>query len=265
MRKFLLILCAVVCSVVSVSAQQSTESKKISKSFDLTFTYKSEVNVGFAVTGMRSKGVVASPNYGDEWGPEAGSLYAGDNTFITGVVNSIFSRPYIETIHGLQIGKYLFVGAGIGFQYYCGKLKDFQTYADIAALVKEKSKAAQRWNALMMPIFVDIKGMYPIKQDLVPFINLGLGGAAAFCSAINYKYEDAGLSAKMRMRGGLYCDFGGGIRWKQLSLSIGLQHQTIKLVDTQKSVATEYMPSSEIKTIMKIKTNAFNVKVGVCF
>ena len=249
--------------MLCASAQQTTAKSKDSKSETLAAMYRSEVNIGFAVTGPNSKGFIVTPGTGDEWGPDAGSVYAND--FVNGYVNSIFSRPYIETIHGLQLFKYLFVGAGIGFQYYCGKLHDFQSYADIAAVVKNKKKASERWNALMMPIFVDIKGMYPIKEDLIPFINLGLGGTASFCSAINFKYEDLGYGAKVRMRGGLYCDFGAGVRWKMWNFSIGLQHQAVNVVQKEMSPATEYMPATDLKTTLKVKTNAFYVKAGWCF
>ena len=224
--------------------------------------YRSEVNIGFAVTGKRSNVLVATPGMGDEWAPDAGSVYSTvrDHAY------SIFSRPYIETIHGLQLFKYLFVGAGIGFQYYCGKLHDFQMYADFAASVKGKKKASERWNALMMPIFVDIKGMYPIKEDLIPFVNLGLGGTASFCSAINFKYNQGdGYKASAKMRGGLYCDFGAGVRWKSWNFSIGLQHQTVNVVQSEQVPATEFMPKTELKTTYKVKTNAFYLKAGYCF
>ena len=265
MRKILLILCAVVGSMLCASAQQTTAKSKDSKSETLAAMYRSEVNIGFAVTGAYTKAEISIPGVGGDYGTDVGSLYANGRASSGDRVHSVFSRPFVETIHGLQLFKYLFVGAGVGFQYYCGKLHDFQSYADIAATIKNKSKSAKRWNALMMPIFVDVKGFYPIKEDLIPFINLGLGGTASFCSAINFKFEEVGYASNVKMRGGFYCDFGGGVRLKQFNFSIGLQHQTVKVVSKESTPATEFVPSSDVQTTLRIKTNAFYLKAGYCF
>ena len=256
MKKFILILVAA-CTLVSVSAQ-TTQKKKIS--FDLE--YKSEVSVGFAVTGKIHKTFYSVPGYGG--GGDTGVGYVPSDSradVYNGDVASVFSRPFVETIHGFQIGKYIFAGAGIGLQYYCGKLYDFQGFADIAAVLKEKNKVPTRWNAVAMPIFVDVRGMYPLKNELVPFINLGIGGTPIFGSAINYSQNQysGGVHDKVSLRGGLYCDFGGGVRWKDYSLSIGLQHQTLKVAKTLKYEGVEDVAKT------KMKTNAFYVKATYNF
>ena len=262
MRKILLLLVAVVCTVSVVSAQKSAQK---SFSFDLKSMYRSEVNIGFAATGSHFKSFYTVPGGTDGGGGDTGwgsviystrakGSYAGD-------VNTVFSRAFVETIHGLQLNKYLFAGVGVGLQYYCGKLHDFQSYADVVATLKGKSKSATRWNALALPIFVDVRGMYPLKNEMVPFLNLGIGGTPVFNSAINYsqdKYTGA-LSDKVRLRGGLYCDFGAGLRWKDYSLSIGLQHQTLKVA----SINT--YGKEKFETQLKMKTNAFYVKLGYSF
>ena len=244
MKRFLLILVAVACAVLPVSAQKREKrvKKSISVSFDMT--YNAEVNVGFAVTGSSVKTYDAEGDYEKE-------------------VAAVFSRPFVETIHGYQIGKYLFAGAGIGLQYYTGKLHSFQEYADLAAVVKGKSNTPVRWNAFATPIFANVRFMYPVKKNLLPFINLGIGGTPIFCSAINATYttseEDLKITHKSRLRGGLYCDFGGGVRWKGFGASIGLQHQALKVVD----ILT--VEGSKRKSQSTMNTNAFYVKIGYHF
>ena len=260
MRKILLLLVAVVCTVSVVSAQKSAQK---SFSFDLKSMYRSEVNIGFAATGNQFKSFYTVPGGTDGGGGDTGwgsviystrakGSYAGD-------VNTVFSRAFVETIHGLQLNKYLFAGVGVGLQYYCGKLHDFYSYSAMAAEVKGKEKASERWNALAMPLFVAVRGMYPINEDLVPFVNLGIGGTVVFNSAINFKFSEQGSYVKQALRGGFYCDFGGGIRWKRLSGSIGLQHQIVKSV-TDSGVTGELASADKVK--VNIRTNAFYLKVG---
>lgn len=257
MKKILLVLVAVACTVSIASAQ------KKSFSFDWKSMYRGEVNVGFAATASHFKAYSVVPGQdggGDaEWGSmlystRANGAYAGD-------VNTVFSRAFVETIHGFQFNDYIFAGVGVGLQYYCGKLHDFQGYADAVAMLKGKSSSATRWNALALPIFADVRGMYPLKSGFTPFINLGIGGTPVFNSAINYSQSSytGALNDKVRLRGGLYCDFGGGVRWKDYSLSIGLQHQTLK-VATINTYGEE-----KVETQLKMKTNAFYVKLGYSF
>ena len=260
MKKLLLILVAA-CTILSVSAQ-TTKTKTLSVNFDLV--YKSEVSVGFAATGSHFKYVDIGPGYGGGGDTGIGYMpYDGTRAAngYSGVVHTVFSRAFVETIHGFQVGKYLFAGFGVGLQYYCGKLYDFQPHADAAAMLKGKSKSPNRWNALSLPIFVNARGMYPVKRDLIPFVNLGIGGTPVFTSAINYSPDryTGGQSGKVSLRGGLYCDFGAGVRWKDYSLSIGLQHQGLKAVTSYEVGNT----TESFKT--KMKTNAFYVKASYHF
>lgn len=263
MKKALLIVCAVVCSIFFASAQQSSEQvskvKKSFKSIDWTPKYKGEVNVGYTIAGKKFKFDYSTENSDGEY--EDGVL----GKYTTG-----FSRPLFETIHGVEIGPYLFVGAGLGLQYYCGKLKDFQFLADDAAEINE-TEPAKRWNAIMLPIFADIKFMYPINDKLTPFVNLGLGGTVGCFSSANYEYEDTielggnnySYSMNQKARGGFYCDFGAGIRYKSLNFSLGLQHQVVKLVS--KSEISSMGNHSSAKEVVKTAINSFYVKIGVNF
>ncbi len=255
---FLVALFALVATGVSAQQSgtadnfmQSSQKSTSSKSVNWAPRYKGEFNVGYAVAGKRFD---FEYSYTDS---EGESEYEYDGKYQT-----VFSRPLFETVHGVEIGPYIFVGAGVGVQYYCGKLKDFQDYANIATELNKK-KSTQRWNAVMLPIFADIKLMYPFKSGLTPFINLGLGGTIGCYSSLNVDIYEDGVGLTLKARGDFYCDFGAGLRYKAFQFSIGLQHQgfAISLKETE-DYAGEYF-SGEMKLSTKI--NAFYVKVGVNF
>ena len=263
MKKLLLIVCVVCCLVFTVSAQQSTDkaSKQSLKSIDWTPKYKGEINVGYAIAGNRFKfdHVKESSN---------GSYFY--NT--AGIYRTDFSRPLFETTHGVQVGPYFFVGAGLGLQYYYGKLKEFYSYGNFAATAKE-TKPIRRWNAVMLPIFANVKLMYPVNDKFTPFLNISLGGTVGCYSSVNYTYEFKesnnngvewdNIKERIRTQGGLYCDVGVGFRYKAFNFSLGLQHQVLKLVDTLE--CTREGAYLEDKIVMATPVDSFYVKVGVNF
>lgn len=220
------------------------KAPKAKKPIDWSIRYKGEVNLGYAITGKKCK-----------------LTYEGGGS---DKAETVFSRPLVETVHGVEIGPYFFVGAGVGIQYYCGKLKDFAEF----------SPKGNRWNTIMLPIFANIKVMYPIKDKVTPFINLGIGYSVSCYSALN--------SGSQKVNGGLYCDFGVGVRYKRFSFAVGLQHQKvgINLVSGGNGYDDEYgggwygmssrgddwygyYDSSSSKVSTKI--NAFYIKVGITF
>lgn len=243
---------------LSSNAGVVAKSPKAKKAIDWSPKYKGEVNVGYAITGNKQKFEFSYEYHDDEE-----SEYGNENL---GKYTTVLSRPLFETVHGVEIGPYFFVGAGIGLQYYCGKLKDLQFFADAAAEVNQ-TKPKQRWNAVMLPIFADFKLMLPINDKFAPFVNLGLGGTIGLYSSANYTdesnddYNDGISTLKMRTRGGFYCDFGAGFRYKAMNFSFGLQHQVFKL-DYQYEVVGEYYSE---KGSYFTKINSFYVKLGVNF
>ncbi len=263
MKKLLLIVCAVCCSVFAVSAQQTTDqaskTKQSLKSIDWTPKYKGEINVGYAIAGEKFK-------FEEIWEDSDGEY--GDGTL--GKYRTVFSRPLLETTHGVQIGPYFFVGAGLGLQYYCGKLKELQEFANDAAEINETTPS-KRWNAVMLPIFANIKFMYPVNDKFAPFLNLSLGGTVGCYSSVNWTYEESdsyygekyNMEAKQRAQGGLYCDFGAGLRYKLLDFSLGFQHQVLKLVGKMEEIGGGECYTS--KSVITTPVNAFYVKVGVNF
>ena len=262
MKKALLIVCAVAVSSFYASAQQAsalgadqlssqTSSVKGLKSVEWAPRYKGEVNVGYVIAGKK---------FDFDW---SYSDNEGENDYeYGGKYQTVFSRPLIETVHGVEIGPYIFVGAGVGLQYYCGKMKDLQMLAETAAEVNG-TKEASRWNAIMLPIFADVKLTYPFKNGLTPFINLGLGGTVGCHSSANCEYSEGTFDIAIKTKGGFYCDFGAGLRYKNLNFSVGLQHQALAL----KMEETEYYNGEVFSCEDKYSTNinAFYVKVGVNF
>jgi opacity protein-like surface antigen len=236
-----------------VCARQGWELVK--QPIDWSVRYKGEVNLGFAVTGSKT-----------DWEYDYTMSYNGYTESESGEsknIKTVFSRPLIETIHGVAIGPYFFVGAGIGLQYYCGKLKDFQMNDEQAASIGI-SKPAKRWNAVMLPIFADIKFMYPLNNDFTPYIDLGLGGTVACTSALNFSYSGYGESSQ-KLRGGFYCNFGVGFHYKKLNVSLGLQHQGLKIAGHYKYKEYYETATTTEDSTLSTKVNAFYIKVGVNF
>lgn len=261
MKKLLLIVCAVVCSTFYVLAQEHStligaeqpnlQATSAKKTVNWTPKYKGEVNIGYAITGDR---FIWDYEYSDSDGEFEHAT--------EGYMRTVLSRPLIETVHGVEIGPYFFIGAGIGVQYYYGKLNEFQHLADDAAYVNESGKPSDSWNAIMLPIFANIKFMYPVNNKLTPFVNLGLGGTVGCYSSINYKYVEDDYEEVSRARGGFYCDFGAGIRYKSLNFSLGLQHQVFGIgYKGTDSYDGYYCEEGKLSA----KTNALYVKIGLNF
>lgn len=231
MRRALLTLCAVICSISVVSA------KFTPKPFVMTIKYRGEISVGGAFCTQ-----LHVP-------PQSGFLIEGGG-------ETQLSRPFFETVHGVMISDYIFVGGGIGAQFYAGKCgKDGKKW------IKTK-EGADRWNVLTIPIFVNLKGFFPINDDLRPFINFGLGGSVVACSnatgEITYRdyYDEEYLNFKHK--GGFYLDFGVGVDYKSWTFGLGVQHQRM-------AQSTEYRYSDpEWNRSYKYKAycNSFYLKVG---
>ena len=234
------------------------KAPKVKRGIDWSPHYKGEINVGYAIAGSKFDWE-ADYELSSEGESESGSESVGK-------LKTVFSRPLFETIHGAQIGPYFFVGAGIGLQYYCGKLKDVRggfgvTYTD-----------AERWNAVMLPIFADVKFMYPVSENFAPYLNLGLGGTVGCYSSLNHSdsgvefedygdgYIEYGWEESVKARGGLYCDLGVGFRYKALNFGLGFQHQLFKMVAN-----LSYDMGYEEKVSYKTKINSFYLKLGLNF
>ena len=230
--------------------------------------YKGEVNLGYAIASGKSDWEYEYEQTDFDGKSEYGSGYYGR-------YRTNLSRPLFEVINGVQFSKYAYLGVGVGLQYLCGELKDFQSYADDASIINMDYKpASKRWNGVVLPIFANIKVMYEFNNGFAPFLNLGLGGTVGCYSSINCDYRDSEYELSQKLKGGFYCDFGAGFRYKALNFSVGLLHQTLKGVQevyNQSRGGSDYGDYGDYnyyqsaKSTIYTKFNSFYVKVGVNF
>lgn len=165
---------------------------------DILMKYRGEVNVGFAL---------------------GGKLSVADLK-----MESETNYPMLETIHGVLITDYFFIGGGTGLQYYYGYVAE---------------DATEKWNTLVVPLFVNMKGFVPLNENIKSFVNVSLGGSFVGCSDFEY------------LNGGLFSDLGVGVKVQKVNFGLGWQHKKLieKLYDAN----------------VKYSLNAFYFKVGIDF
>lgn len=228
MKKFIFIVAVALMFMPFESFAQKTTITRISRektyktsTRNIDVWYQGELNIGYAVNGK----IKLTDEDGDM------EKFKSD-----------YSRPLIETIHGVRITKYGFVGVGAAVQYAFGKLD-----AD--------EDDSEKWNTMMIPLFVNLKGYYPVTDDFAPYISLSFGSSICAMSGLNESKSGMGYSYDYKLKGGFYGEYGIGFNYKRLNFGLGLQHQTMKLVYTSSNYSDEEKWSS----------NSFYVKVGLTF
>ena len=73
-----------------------------------------------------------------------------------------------------------------------------------------------RKDLLFVPVYLNLKGYYPVTEIFHPYVNLSLGYAVS-----PYKFNGG-------LYGGFYNDFGLGFTAKVFNFGFGLQHQSVK-------------------------------------
>lgn len=230
MKKFIVLAIAAVLAMPSAMMAQKTTVQTVTRQKtyntflrNISVWYQGEVNVGYAISG----------NIVDKLDGEK--------------LNTNFSRPFVETTHGIRITKYAFLGAGLGLQFAPGKIEpDFEDYYDDYYGYEVKSP---RWNTLLMPLFINVKGYYPVTDDIAPYISLSFGGAPVLTSNISAIDED------FRLGGRAYCKFGAGVNYKKWTFDFGVMHQGLFINDWDEP--KEYGS--------KYRINSFYMNVGFVF
>lgn len=220
MMKKLTLLAAALMFVSASFAQftsKRTNSVVRSNDSESLIWYQGEVSIGFA-TGSK--------------------LSYTDSDGDSGIETTDFSRPLIETVHGVRITKYGFIGLGMGFQYAYGNQAN--EFVD------------NKWNTLLMPFFVNIKGYYPLSGGWSPYITLSVGGSSVLTSAWNRTSGDD----EYRLKGGLYSKLGIGVNYKRCFLDFGLMHQTFRY---------EELDGGYLDYWSKEKFNSFYFNIGYKF
>lgn len=228
MKKIYILLAAAALIAPAMSSAQKMTVTNISKektyktsTHNIDVWYQGEVNLGYAVSGKCK--------LDDE----------GDiEKFKTN-----YSRPLIETVHGVRITKYAFVGAGVAVQYAPGKINPDVEDSD------------EKWNTLMIPLFFNLKGYYPVTDDFAPYISLSFGGSICATSSLNDSGIAYGYNYDDKLKGGFYSEYGIGFNYKRLNFGLGLQHQTMKRTLSEGKYSSEE----------KWSINSFYVKVGLTF
>lgn len=145
----------------------------------------------------------------------------------------------IETIHGARVHKYAFVGAGVGFRGSYGMTQDFQL----------PGTDSETWfrSPIFVPVFVNMKGFYPLNDKLKAYVGTSLGYA---WTSANHSIDYTGGFYTLDFNGGFYGTLDFGVQWKKLNVSLGLMHQ---------SMTPDYDDAKAYKI------NNFSLKVGLCW
>lgn len=80
-------------------------------------------------------------------------LGAGDNGI---------NRRMVETVHGVRLNPYMFVGAGVGFNYYSQRIS------------WKPGAGRDRFELKTVPVFVNLKGYIP-DRSVRPFVSMDAG------------------------------------------------------------------------------------------
>ena len=159
------------------------------------------------------------------------------NTNNFGKIKTNLSRPYIEAIFGARLNDYLFAGVGVGLQY---------AYGDCKLIGLTTKNAPDTWGSVGIPIYLNIKGCYPVSRVFTPYISVSLGGDVIVAS--NFAREGYG-----KLNGGLMMKFGAGVTISRFNIGLGMASQSIE------------WKSPLGVTNFKAGNNAFYIEAGVAF
>ncbi len=181
MKRLVLLIAAAAMIVPATSFAQKITATNVNRektyqttSHKVDIWYEGEVNIGYGVGGSFTGDFDGDAKYG---------------------------RPFIETVHGVRITKYAFVGAGIGFQYATDK----------------------NWEVGMMPVFLNLKGYYPVSENFAPYVSVDLGYGIGVAGTKDFADEEG-----IDLKGGFYASYGLGLNYKRLNFGLGWQRQNMK-------------------------------------
>lgn len=112
------------------------------------------------------------------------------------VINT--NRIFIETVHGARINPYVFVGGGLGINYFYGLLNDYDDYY------------GDDDTATIAPVFASLKGYYPFSKKTSISLSLDLGAAIGI----------AGIAEGTEF----YASIGPAVQVGKFDLGIRFQH-----------------------------------------
>lgn len=221
MKKFIVLAIAALITLPSATMAQETTIQRETReqtykpqTHSVPVWYQGEVSVGF-VTGGR----------------------------FNPMEKTDFSRPLIETVHGVRITNYAFVGLGVGVQYAYGK-------------ISPDDENSHNWCTMLMPVFVNLKGYYPVSDKFSPYLTLSLGGSAVLMTD-EYEFD---YDYKAVLAGGfLYCKLGVGLNYRKFMVDFGLMHQGLADKHIYSTTVDRYFEK------FNIGINSFYVNLGFKF
>lgn len=185
-----------------------------------------------------------------------GGKYKMDGHKFDESTNSFF----FETIHGLRVHKYVFVGLGVGVHYYYDMGVDYQNAYEAYGSRSYKDECYFEF-PIAIPLFVNLKGFCPINDRLKAYMGTSLGYAWTGGTDMdidtyewvrnswsNY-WQHVGYDDR-DVNGGFYGTFEVGLQWKKLNVALGLTHQTL---------------NPDYEGMKPVKINNFSLKVGLCW
>ena len=138
---------------------------------------------------------VLAYSHGFEWNvaPKyTGEIHAGYKTTVNvSGMDTYSGMVELGTLQGVSLNQYLDFGLGV----------------DALMMTHYYSGNGLRFG---MNVYFDMRPAYPITDSFKVFIDLGLGGYF-------------GIHSKPAMGSGFFCQFGPGIRYRKLNLSLGMQ------------------------------------------
>lgn len=144
----------------------------------------------------------SSSNYGHKSKNSNGLYYSGNGPKYEGslgfnlLYNAVAAGPCIDYEGGCRIRDFVFVGLGVGFHDLLNV--GYDTY----------------W--LSVPIYANVKGFLPLREDIMPFINFSIGGHLSW-DLNDYDIYDGYIYY------GLYTTVGLGIEWDMHQFSLGYE------------------------------------------
>lgn len=170
MKKIILLTLTAVLTIPFIASAQKTTVTRVNREKAYR-TVQTEYTVPSDPTPAPPAPTVATPRKKLTW-------YQGEIDLGIAIGGGM-TGPILETIHGIHISKYAFVGAGLGIHYPID-------YGDP-----------------LIPLFADFKFYYPLNETIAPFLNIDAGyevceGGVYFSAGLGLKYKRWSFSAGVR-------------------------------------------------------------------
>jgi hypothetical protein len=144
-----------------------------------------------------------------------------------GVGNLGFNKVNLHTVQGVKMGDYVSAGLGFGLDWWRGIYKEYW---------EEQGKFDL--GELTLPIYLNVKGYLPVKEDMAPYISCDIGYAA-------------GLTKGVKNLAGLYFSPSVGLKFKSFKAELGF---TLQKVDDE---YVEYYYETTAATAFKLSVGYF--------